>query len=185
MRIWHDNEGGHLRTWRDFRMTKSIGRALRVLGAAILIAGGPITLAPAIAQAPAGALPGIPTIGEAYDLTPELVLAWAESYPAMLAYRDTLEGVDLPEGNDPMAAFAAYGAVLEYRAELDATVGKYGFTDFEQWTNVMFSVIFAYSILDAPADQQALLMGMFQQTQANLDAVSANYDLVQNLVDNL
>jgi len=166
-------------------MTTSILRSLRNLSAAILIAAAPIAMAPAIAQAPPGAVPGIPTFGEPFDLTSALVLAWVESYPSLLAYGETLEDVDLPEGNDPMAAFAAYGTVLEYRAQLDSMVAQYGFTDFEQWTNVMFSVIFAYSILDAPADQQAMLMGMFQQTQENLDAVNANYDLVQNLVDNL
>jgi hypothetical protein len=166
-------------------MTISIAGSLRALSAAIMIAAAPIALAPAIAQAPADAIPGIPTFGEAYDLTPELVLAWVESYPSLLEYGETLEGVDIPEGNDPMAAFAAYGAVLEYRVQLDATVGQYGFTDFEQWTNVMFSVIFAYSILDAPIDQQAMLMGMFQQTQENLDAVSVHREAVQNLLDEL
>lgn len=165
-------------------MTKSIRRSLRSVSGAILIAAAPIALAPAIAQAPP-AVPGIPTFGEAYDLTPELVLAWAESYATVFAYSQTLEGVDLPDGNDPMAAFAAYGTVLEYRAQLDTTVGQFGFTGFEQWTNVMFSVIFAYSILDAPVDQQAMLMGMFQQTQENLDAVSVHQELVQNVLDEL
>ncbi|MHA1560052.1 MAG: hypothetical protein ACTSWI_05200 [Alphaproteobacteria bacterium] len=164
-------------------MTMSISRSLRSLGAAILIAAAPVALAPAFAQVPA--VPGLPTMGEAYDLTPELVLAWVESYPSLSAYGETLEGVDVPEGDDPMAAFAALGTVLEYKAQLDATVAQFGFTGFEQWTNVMFSGVFADALLDAPVDQQALLMGMFPQTQANLDAVSANYDLVQNLVDNL
>ena len=166
-------------------MTISISRSLRSLGAAVLIAAAPIALAPASAQAPAGAIPGLPTMGDVYDLTPELVLAWVESYPSLLAYGETLEGVDVPEGDDPMAAFAAYGAVLEYKAELDANVAQYGFDSFEQWTNVMFSVIFAYAILDAPVDQQPALMGMFQQTQENLNAVSVHREAVQNLLDAL
>ena len=49
----------------------------------------------------------------------------------------------------------------------------------------MFSVIFAYSILDAPPDQQPMLMGLFQQPQSNLDAVTVHREAVQTLLDDL
>ena len=165
-------------------MIDSLKKSLRGAGAAMLLAVLPVgamSVAPAVAQ-----MPGVPTMGEPYPLTNELVLAWVESYPAVAALGETLEErYDIPEGEDAMAGLAALGAVNAAMAELNGVVTQYGFTDFSQWTNVMLSVIFSYSILEAPAEQQAMLMGMFQQPQGNLDAVNANIDAVRTLVDEL
>ena len=70
-------------------------------------------------------------------------------------------------------------------AQLNDVVTGYGFEDYGQWISVMLSVIFSYTILEAPADQQVMLLGMFGQTQENIDAVSANLEAVAAVVENL
>lgn len=164
-------------------------KKLRAVAAAILIGAlpvGTLSVTGAVAQVPPGAMPGMPTMGEPYPVTPEQVLAWVESYPALLILGQTLEDeFDVPAGEDPMAGFAALAAVTGAMAQLNAAVQDYGFADFEEWTNVMFAVVFAYSVLEAPAEQQAMLMGMFGVTEDNIAAVQVHQDAVRNLVDNL
>ena len=166
-------------------MFEGIRKALRGLGAAAMIAIVPVSmtvLAPSLAQAQAPAL-GVPDMGEPYPLTPTLVAAWVESYPVLLALSETL---DIPAADgDGVGGFATLGMSVAAVAQMNAVVIQYGFDDFEQWVAVMLSTVFAYSVLQAPADQQPMLMGMFQQTQNNLDAVNANFANVSNLVDNL
>ena len=164
-------------------MINSVKRLLRGLGSALVIVILPVG---ALSVAPAAAQEAVPGIPEAYPLTPELVAAWVESYrhvEEVGTAPDVQFGI--AEGADPMAGLAALGVATEAMAQLNTAVAQYGFDDFQQWTNVMFSVVFAYAILDVPAEQRAMMLQMFQQTQENLDAVGANIDAVRNLVENL
>ena len=173
-------------------MTISIGRSLRSVGAAILIAALPFgALTPAMAQVPAmpaGAMPGMPTLGggEAYPLTQELIEAWVESYPTVVEASDAMEEqYNLPEGEDPAAAMAALAMVTGAMGQLNDVVGAFGFDSFQQWIDVMFAVIYSYAVLQAPPEAQAMMAGMFPTTPENLALVEANAELVGNLVDNL
>lgn len=162
-----------------FRTVRAAGLALAI--AALSITG--LTTAPATAQ---DAMPGMPNMGDPYPLTADLVIAWVESYPDVVALSESLEDeFDVPEGEDPMAGLAALGMATEAMNQLNGAVTPYGFTDFQQWTDVMFSVVFSYSILEAPAEQRDMLLGMFNQPQANLDAVEVHMDAVAALVDSL
>jgi hypothetical protein len=145
---------------------------------------GAIWSAEVLAQAPA--MPGMPTMGEAYPLTSDLVVAFVNSYPAVLEASEALaQQYDVPAGEEPMAAMAAFAMVTGAVGQLNGIVAEHGFEDYGQWISVMFSVMFSYSILEAPADQQPMLLGMLGQTQENLDAVNANIDLVREFADNL
>ena len=172
-------------------MTNSISRSLRHLGAALLIAALPAAgLSPAMAQAPAvpaGAMPGMPTLGgEPYPLTQELIEAWVESYPSVVEASDALEEqFDVPAGEDPTAGMAALAMVTEAMDQLNGVVAPFGFDSFQQWLDVMYAVIYSYAILQAPPEAQAMMAGMVPTTPENIALVEANQDLVGNLVDNL
>ncbi len=167
-------------------MIETVKRAVRALASGVVIAVLPIggmAVAPAVAQ---DAIPGMPDMGDSYPLTPDLVIAWVESYPAVQELAESLsDEFDVPEGDDPMAGLAALGAAQGAMSRLNGVVGDYGFDDFSQWTNVMFSVVFSYSILEAPAEQRPMLIGMFNQTQENIDAVAEHQDAVGDLIDSL
>lgn len=162
-------------------------RKLRMIASALLIATIPVSglaVAPAMAQQPA--MPGMPDMGDPYPLTSELVLAWVESYPTIVELTESLsEQYEVPEGDDAMGAIAAMGAVEAVMGQLNGTVGDYGFESWEQWTQVMFSVLYSYSILQAPAEQRAMMQGIFNQPEENIAVVEANFDTVAELVDNL
>jgi hypothetical protein len=168
-------------------MIDRVKRIVRWTASAVLIAAAPMgALLPAEAAAQAPVMPGVPTMGEAYPLTSDLVVAFVNSYPAVMAASETLaQQYNVPEGEEPMAAMAAFAMVTGAVAELNGIVGEYGFEDYGQWISVMFSVMFSYSILEAPPEQQPMLLGMFGQTQENVDAVNANIDLVREFADNL
>lgn len=167
-------------------MIEKMKRAVRALASGVVIAVLPIggmAIAPAVAQ---DAIPGLPDMGESYPLTSDLVIGWVESYPAVQTLGETLsEDLEVPEGEDPVAGLAALATVTGAVDQLNAVVQGYGFEDFSQWTNVMFSVVFSYSILEAPAEQQPMLIGMFNQTPENLEAVSAHADAIGELLDSL
>lgn len=162
-------------------------RKLRMIGSALLIATIPVSglaVAPAMAQAPA--MPGMPDMSEPYPLTSDLVLAWVESYPEIVALTESLsEQYEIPEGEDAMGAIAAMGAVEAVMDQLNGAVGDYGFESWEQWTEVMFAVVYSYSILQAPAEQRAMMLGIFNQPEENLAVVEANMQAVADLVENL
>ncbi len=168
-------------------MIDRVQRLVRCAASAALIAAAPLgAFFPAEAMAQAPPMPGIPTMGEAYPLTSDLVVAFVNSYPAVMAASETLaQQYNVPEGEEPMAALAAFAMVTGALGELNAIVTEHGFEDYGQWVNVMFSVMFSYAVLEAPPEQQPMMLGMFGQTQENLDAVNANIDLVREFADNL
>jgi len=174
---------------RRFFMFDPVKRSLRAVAFAFAIAALPaaaLSVSEASAQVPGMAIPGMPDMGEAYPLTPELVAAWAESYPAVFELSETLAAqYDVPAGETPAAGLAAYATVAGAMAQMNDVVTGYGFEDYGQWISVMLSVIFSYTILEAPADQRVMLLGMFGQTQENIDAVSANLEAVAAVVENL
>ena len=171
-------------------MTSSLRRKLRGFGTAIAIAVLPIgafSILPAAAQVPAG-IPGIPNMGEAYPLTPELVAGWVESFPSVYALSEELaDRFDVPEGETPAGGLAAYANVAGAAAEMNAAVVQYGFEDYGQWINVMFSVITAYALVSEglPPEAAAMMLTAFGQTQENLDAVADQLEAVAGIVDNL
>lgn len=170
-------------------MIDAVRRKARQLAAATLIAAMPlaaVTLTGANAQVPA--IPAMPTLGEAYPLTPELVAAWVQSYPEVYAASQQLaDRYDVPDADTPAAALAAYAMVTGAMAELNAIVGQYGFDDYGQWVSVMLSVVTAYALVseDIPANMMAMMMTQFGQTQENIDAVTANLEAVAAVVQNL
>jgi hypothetical protein len=174
-------------------MIDALKRWGRRAGAAALIAALPLTaltMSEAAAQAPAApaGVPGMPAMGDAYPLTPDLVAAWVESYPAVYeASQQLADQYDVPAGDTPAAGLAAYATVAGALAQLNDIVGQYGFSDYGEWVNVMLSVITAYAIVsqDIPANAAAMMLATFGQTQDNLDAVTANLDAVANVVGNL
>lgn len=171
-------------------MIDPVRRSLRWIGSAIVLAAAPLaafSATEAAAQVPGMAMPGMPDMtGAAYPLTSELVANWAQSYPAILAASEAIgEQNNVPKGDDPVAALMAYAAVTGAMGQLNSLVAEHGFTDYGQWLGVTLSVIFSYAILEAPAEQKAMLLGMFGQTQENLDAVAANIDAVRTVTDNL
>ena len=70
-------------------MIDPVRRAVRWIGSAIVLAAVPmaaLSATEAAAQAPPAAIPGMPNMGEAYPLTPELGV---ESFPAAYTLRST------------------------------------------------------------------------------------------------
>ena len=133
----------------------------------------------------APAIPGIPTMGDVYPLTVELVDYWVMSFVDVITISDitaTQNDLNLDNAEDPMAAFVMLGLATGAMDQLDAAVALYQFDSFSQWIQVVTSVVFAYSILQAPLDQQAMLLGIFEQTPENLAAVNANLDGVAEIV---
>lgn len=162
-------------------MLKTSFRTLRAVGAALLIAALPVaglSATPAAAQ-----VPGMPSMGDPYPLTPELVMGFIESYPDVVAYTETLEDVDLPEGEDAMAALAGIGMASNVLGQLNAIVTPFGFEDYAQWSNVAMSVAMAYGVLAAPPEARAMMAGF--TSQENIDAVSAHEDEVAAFFDAL
>lgn len=172
-------------------MTLSIGRSLRNAAAAVLIAALPAaTMAPVMAQAPAmpgGAMPGMPMMGEEpFPLTQAIIESWVESYPSVVEASEALEDeFDVPEGEDPAAGLAALGVYTEAMAQLNGVVTPYGFTDFQEWLNVMYAIIYSYAILQAPPEAMAMMAGMFPTTPENIALVEANAELIGAVVDGM
>ena len=172
-------------------MIDPVRRAVRWIGSAIVLAAVPMaafSATEAAAQAPPAAIPGMPNMGEAYPLTPELVAAWVESFPAVYTLSQNLaEEFNVPEGETPAAGLAAYATVTGAMGQMTGAVSEYGFTDYGQWINVMFSVLTAYALAseDIPPEAAAMMLATFGQTRENIDAVAANLDAVAALVDDL
>jgi hypothetical protein len=169
-------------------MIDPVRRSLRWIGSALVLATAPLaalSATEAAAQVPGMAMPGMPEMA-AYPLTSDLVANWAASYPAILAATEVIgQQNNVPTGDDPVAALMAYAAITGAMDQLNSLVSEHGFTDYQQWLGVTLSVIFSFAILEAPADQQPMLLGMFGQPQENLDAVAANIDAVRTVTDNL
>ena len=170
-------------------MIDRVKQFVRWTASAAFLAAAPIgAFLPAEAMAQAPAMPGMPTMGEAYPLTTELVAAWVESFPAVFALGQELgDEFDVPEGETPAAGLAAYATVAGALAQLNAAVAEFGFADYGEWLSVMLSVVTAFALVneDIPAEAAAMMLATFGQTQENLDAVAANLDAVAEIVDNL
>lgn len=161
-------------------MFDTVGRAIRRIGSAVLIAAAPLA-ALSVTQA-AAQFTGMPT--ETYPLTPQLVASWAQSYPEVVALTEQLGAqYNVPAGDDPMTAIAGLGMVTAAMGQLNAAVAGHGFTDYAQWANVTMAVVFAYAVVAAPADQQGMLAAMFQVPQGNVDAVAAHRAAVEAVID--
>jgi len=154
-------------------------------GAEAPAGAGPVEPGPVL---PADAAPGLAAAGEVYPLTADIVDYWVTSYDNIIALGETIaaqNNLDLGAGQDPMAAFIMLGFATGATAQLDAAVAEYMFDSFSQWIEVTTSIIFVYTILQAPEDQQQLMLGLFQQTPENLAAVAANYEGVERVLDGL
>jgi hypothetical protein len=143
-------------------------------------------------------------------LTAGTVGSFAASYADVKAKADELSAkYDVPEGGSESDAWQAWMGVGEAKAELDATVGAHGFSDFAVWIQTFSAVARAYAFakdggaLDSdmaaalekirsdPNIPQAQKDMLLQQLQASAGAISGmrpsqeNIDAVAPYVDQL
>jgi hypothetical protein len=144
-------------------------------------------------------------------LTSDMVGNFAASFADVKAKADELsaEYGAPPDGGSASAAWQAWMGVGGAKAELDATVGAHGFSDFAVWTQTLSAIARAYAfakdggaldtemaaalekIRNDPNIPQAQKDMLLQQLQASAGAISGmrpsqeNIDAVAPYVDEL
>lgn len=163
-------------------------------GAAALLIFGSTASVPAEAQIPPGmTIPGMPDIPGMFTsiaLTDELVVQFITAYPTVSPALETLgERYDVPEGDDPAAMMAALAMLGGVNADLNAIVTPFGFTDFQQYSQVMLSILGAYAFADPDLTaEQRTMMAQFMPpfmmpTDENVAIVAAHYAELKVAVD--
>lgn len=151
--------------------------------------------APAQAQMPGMAIPGMPAMPglgmfEPTTLTDELVLNFIAGYPTITpALEEISARYDIPPGDDPAAAMAALAALNQAMGEMDAIVTPFGFTGFTQYSQVMMAILSAQAFADpALTAEQKTMMRQFMPpfmvpTDENVAVVAPHFAEIQAVLD--
>jgi hypothetical protein len=149
------------------------------------------------------------------QLTPELVEAYLASYPELHDLGDQLKqkfGEVETDPEDPSSFVAGFAQYSEAKAEMEAIIQRHGIQSIQDWVNVAYSVMLAYSFAERgdgggsvdsemaeaidqikkdksiPEQQKGQLIAMLQQQLAQISQLrppAGNIEIVEKYADQI
>ena len=149
------------------------------------------------------------------QLTPELVEGFIGSYPELITLRDQLKqkyGQVDADPEDPSSFVTAYAQYADARAQMEGIIQNHGIASIQDWVQVAYSVMLAYSFSERgegggsvdsemaeaidqikndksiPKEQKEQLIAMLQQQMAQISQLrppAGNIEVVMQYADQI
>jgi len=149
------------------------------------------------------------------SLTPELVRSFISSYPELHALGEQLKqkyGQVDADPEDPSSFVAGFAQYADARSQMEGIINKYGIGSLQEWAQIAYSVMLAYSFAERgegggsvdsemaeaieqiksdksiPADQKEQLIAMLQQQMAQISQLrppAGNIEAVMPYADQI